>query len=91
MDRQARVFSVTDNVPGEIARAASGQVAQGRYVLVLEHGCVKPDYSRLKPHALHALDAMMESEYLKFIKGVETLRGMSMQDFKAHIRRSFPQ
>lgn len=91
MDRQTRNLSTTDNVPGIIARTASGQVAQGRYVLVLEQGAILPQFSRVAPHAIRALRELNRDDYRKFARNVEHLAGVEFDAFASHVARSFPQ
>lgn len=90
LDHQARKYTVLDNIPGEIARIAAGQVAQGRYVIVMESGSLKSDYCRLRSHARHALETMTEDEYIKFFRNVEPMRGMRLADWRGHLVRSVP-
>lgn len=90
-DRIALTLGVLDNVPGELARRASSQVAMGRGVLVLEHGCIKPNFSRVDARYVHALVQMLEPDYVRLIAGVEGLRGMKQEEFAGHVKRSFPQ
>lgn len=90
LDRQTIVLSVLDNVPAELACRSMSQAAQGRFVLMTEEGCIKPDFSRMWKSAFHALDTMTDADYLKFIKNVEPWRGQRQEDFRSHLRRSFP-
>lgn len=90
-DRQTHIYSVTDNVPGLLIRAARSHVAQGRSVLVLEFGTIKPDYCRLTDLSRKALLAMNREDARQLLRNVEVMSGVSYDDFIAHVRRSFPE
>jgi hypothetical protein len=83
--------SSMDNVPGIIARKSATQVAMGRNVLVTESGSIKPQYSRVNASAIRVLKlSISEFDYLHLVRDVPDFRGVSLDDFKGHVCRSFP-
>lgn len=89
-DRQSLVLSTVDDVPGEITRRVRSQRAQGRSVIVLEHGAIKADYCYLHDSARPVLRRLTQDDYRTLLRNVEVMHGVSWADFQSHLLRSFP-
>jgi hypothetical protein len=89
-DRQSRILSTVDNVSGIITNLVRAQVAQGRCVIVLEHGAIKSDWSRIQPQHLALLKSLPRDCMRQLVRNVEILHDVSLESFREHINRTFP-
>jgi hypothetical protein len=85
-----KLSSELDNVPGEITRRVRSQCAQGRCVIVLEENSIKPDFSRIFDSSKKILQTLHPDDFRTLTRNVEVLGGISCDEFRAHILRSFP-
>jgi diadenosine tetraphosphate (Ap4A) HIT family hydrolase len=65
------------------------QIMRGHCTLVLDAGVIRPSLSRVTPHSLEVLKVATKDDIRRLIRNVESLAGVSVEEFHQHIVRSF--